>query len=135
VRYEDVGDTAFEEPAFVIDFAGNADVLRALYQRCGGGIVYTAAVGRTHWQASTDLSGLPGPEPKLFFAPERVTKRMNEWGPATFGAKYAKASSEFGVDAAGWLTIRYDSGPDGALRTYRATLAATCRRPSVRWCD
>ena len=123
LRYDDVAQAAFPDPLFLIDFAGNPAILRAIYARCGDRVVYTAAVGRTHWDASTDLSALSGPEPKLFFAPERVVKRMSDWGPATFGAKYAKGWGEFCNDLPRWLTIRYESGADGALRTYRAMLA------------
>jgi len=123
VSYGDIAGTPFTTPFFLTDFAGNPDTLRAIYARYRDWIVYTATVGRTHWDASTDMSGLAGPEPRLFFAPERVTKRMSDWGPATFGTKYANAWRTFTGDLSRWLEIRYEDGPEGALRTYQAMLA------------
>jgi hypothetical protein len=122
VCYDDIATAALSVPFVVIDFSGNPSVLRALHERAPGRIAYVCAVGRTHWEASSDVASLPDPKPKLFFAPERVEKRMADWGPEKFGRSHDEAWAAFTADVPRWLEVHYDQGSDDALRTYVATL-------------
>ena len=96
-------------PATLVDFAGDADVRRAVHSHFGDELVHSMAVGVTHWEefgGGADLAGgdgLPGPRPTFFFAPTRVSKRAKDWGRAGLGLRVADAWHPFCEWTAGWL--------------------------------
>jgi hypothetical protein len=56
--------------------AGDAGIRAGIHQVTDGVLRASIMVGATHWtQAGFDGSGLPGPEPVLFFAPSAAGER------------------------------------------------------------
>ncbi len=75
-------------PATFVDIAGDATVCVAVHEHYAEELVYSMTVGVTHWEALGAGGGeLPGPSPTLFFAPDRVRKRSEDWGPAELQAE------------------------------------------------
>jgi len=79
-------------------------------------------VGGTHWEAERGSGDLPGPKPILFFAPDRVKKRQEDWGPGGFESRYGAAWSAFVADAGRWLKVETGVGQDAIAATYLAVL-------------
>jgi hypothetical protein len=106
-------------PATFVDIAGDATVRLAVHSHYAEDLVYSMRVGRTHWE-EVDASGseLPGPPPTLFFAPDRVTKRSEEWGPAELQARVSGAWHPFCEWAGGWLEVIHGRGFEAVQRVY-----------------
>lgn len=73
--------------------AGDGAVRQAVHSHLGDELVHSMAVGVTHWEDLGAGGGeeLPGPAPKFFFAPDRVSKRAEDWGRAGLEARVAEA--------------------------------------------
>ncbi|MEE4361973.1 MAG: DUF2855 family protein [Pseudomonadales bacterium] len=110
------------QPAVSVDMAGNSAVLARIHAHLGDGLKHSMLVGGTHWEARGGAGALAGPEPVLFFAPDRIRTRMADWGADGYDARLAKAWEGF-VDATGaWLQVRTDAGTDAVERVYLDTL-------------
>jgi hypothetical protein len=91
-------------PATYVDVAGDGQVRLAVHSHYGGELVHSMAVGATHWEEFGKGAGeLPGPQPTLFFAPDRVTKRSQDWGRAGLETRVADAWAPFCEWTEGWL--------------------------------
>ncbi len=82
-------------PTVFVDIAGNAAVRATVHARFADKLAYSCAVGATHWDAPRDAGALVGPQPKMFFAPDVVKKRITDWGPAGFQKQLAEAWRTF----------------------------------------
>ncbi|WP_184716934.1 DUF2855 family protein [Caulobacter sp.] len=121
VLYEDLATAPIEGPAAYVDFAGDAAVLGGVHRRFGDELKASILVGGTHWEAPREgTSDLPGPQPAFFFAPDRVTKRQNDWGPGGFEQRYGAAWSGFVADAPRWLKVERSAGQAAIQKAYLA---------------
>jgi hypothetical protein len=103
VAYEEIGSLG-TGPATYVDVAGNGDVRAAVHNRFGDELIRSMAVGVTHWEDFGSGGGkLPGPRPTLFFAPDRVVKRSEDWGRAGLEQRAADAWNPFCDWISGWL--------------------------------
>jgi len=104
----DVIETLERRPTSLVDVAGDGGVRRAVHSHLGEDLVHSMAVGITHWEELAAGAGqLPGPRPAFFFAPDRVSKRSQDWGRAELEARVAEAWHPFCEWTGGWLeTIR-----------------------------
>jgi hypothetical protein len=105
VAYEAI-DSLERRPATYVDFSGDGAVRQAIHSHYGDDLVQSMAVGVTHWEDLGPGEGegeLPGPQPTFFFAPTRVTKRSQDWGPAELETRVADAWHPFCGWTAGWL--------------------------------
>lgn len=83
-------------PVTFVDIAGDEAVRRAVHSHFGGDLAHSMAVGVTHWEElGPSGADLPGPAPKLFFAPDRVVKRSKDWGRAGLEQRVADAWHPF----------------------------------------
>lgn len=100
----DAIDSLERGPATYVDIAGDGDVRQAVHSHYGDELIHSMAVGVTHWEDfGTDAGELPGPQPKFFFAPDRVTKRAQDWGRAGLETRVADAWHPFCEWTAAWL--------------------------------
>jgi hypothetical protein len=111
VLYDDIASLG-GGPATFVDMAGDGGVRRAVHEAYGDDLQASIAVGATHWgEMGTSAGGdLPGPAPALFFAPDRVTKRSQDWGGAGLAGRGADAWRPFCSWAGGWLEVQADTG-------------------------
>lgn len=122
VTYDDLPAAPIAAPAVFVDFAGDAGVLGAVHRRFGEQLAYSCLVGGTHWEAERGTGDLPGPRPILFFAPDRVKKRQEDWGPGGFETRYGAAWSAFVADAARWLKVERGAGREAIASAYLTVL-------------
>jgi hypothetical protein len=121
VPYEEL-DSIESEPAIYVDVAGDAKVRSAVHGHWGDALKHSAAVGITH---KGDLGGsdeLAGPNPTFFFAPTRLKKRSEDWGPEGMNERLAAAWRPYVEWARGWLRVEHGSGPEDVERVYRELL-------------
>ncbi|MFO7005545.1 DUF2855 family protein [Pseudomonas aeruginosa] len=110
--------------ALSVDFAGNGALLGQLHQRLGDRLRYSCLVGAAHWDQRGGLpKALPGPTPKLFFAPAQAEKRLKDWGGAAFQARLAEVWGEFSAFVGGWIQVRRGVGGSEVLEVYQDLLA------------
>lgn len=118
VAYDAIGSLD-RGPATFVDVAGDGEVRHAVHTHFGDELVHSMAVGVTHWEDFGSGAGeLPGPQPKFFFAPDRVTKRAEDWGRADLETRVADAWHPFCEWTAGWLEPIPGSGFDAVRAAY-----------------
>jgi hypothetical protein len=111
-------------PAVIVDFAGNANVLREVHESLGDHLKYSCLVGATHVEGRGGSSEpLPGPAPVLFFAPDHATATVKELGPKGFAEAVGKSWAEFVAATDGFVTVDHRDGVEAASEAYRTTLA------------
>jgi hypothetical protein len=97
-------DSLERGPAVFVDVAGDGNVRLAVHSHYGDELVHSMAVGASHWEELGAGAGeLPGPAPALFFAPDRVVKRGEDWGRAGLEDRVADAWHPFCEWTGGWL--------------------------------
>ena len=126
IPYEGLGGAAVDEPVVYVDLAGNAGLRTAVHHRFGEALVYDCVVGGTHWEAAPESHhDLPGARPTFFFAPDRIKKRREDWGPGGLEAKFAKDWPVFIADSTRWMKVERRAGPEAVRKTYIEVLNAT----------
>ncbi|WP_416831931.1 MAG: DUF2855 family protein [Erythrobacter sp.] len=121
VAYDDL-DTIAQEPTVSVDFAGNAKLLANIHQHFGEALKYSCLVGATHIEergaGMGGATGLPGPKPTLFFAPDHFVSFFKEHGPVEGGKLAAAAWHGFLNSVEGAVEIVTHKGLDAARTTF-----------------
>ncbi|MGH2923018.1 MAG: DUF2855 family protein, partial [Solirubrobacterales bacterium] len=120
VTYDDVDSLGGERLVYA-DFAGNSEVRGRVHSHLGDRLAHSMMIGMTHWTEMAVPAGagsLPGPKPAFFFAPDRVSKRGQDWGTAKLELRVAEAWRPFAEWAGGWLEVKRISAPEEIERTY-----------------
>lgn len=125
VAYDRLSDLPNDQPALLVDMAGDAPLIDALADRLGDAFIYNCMVGGTHWEARA--SEAKGPPRTLFFAPDRIVKRHKDWGPEGFATRYAVAWSGFLGSTSGWLKIIDKHGQTAVRDAWIALLDGQAR--------
>jgi hypothetical protein len=120
LTYDEVAKLSQDIPTVSIDFAGNGALLKAVHTRLGASLVQSIQVGITHWERMAPEADLPGPTPEFFFAPDRVKKRMADWGAGEFQRRIGEALGRFIAASSSWLRLVERQGPDALASTYHA---------------
>ena len=118
VAYDEI-DSLDKGPATYVDVAGDGAVRQDIHSHFGDELIHSMAVGVTHWEAFGSGGGeLPGPTPQLFFAPDRVVKRSEDWGDSELMQRAADAWHPFCKWTASWLETIPGQGFAGIERVY-----------------
>ena len=127
IAYEAIDTIAAQGGAVAIDFAGNADILRALYAALPERLSYCLRVGATHHEERGDTGILPGPKPVWFFAPDAATALIGEIGQDGFNAGVALQWQGFVATAAGLVTVEHRDGMAALEKVWRAQVLAQAK--------
>jgi hypothetical protein len=128
VTYDQVADLPVTA-AVLLDFAGNADVVRSVHSHYGDSLKNSQIIGLTHWEdrvGSTDP--LPGPAQEFFFAPTQIEKRRGDWGARVLEERLGTAWLDFIAKAETWVTVDHGTGADAVAEVW-AELAEGTTRP------
>jgi hypothetical protein len=79
-------------------------------------------VGITHREELGGGSELAGPDPVFFFAPTRLEKRAEDWGPDGVNERLAESWRPYVDWLRGWLRVEHGSGAEDVERIYRDLL-------------
>lgn len=107
-----------KRPSVFVDMAGNADVKRRLHAHLGDLLRHSAAVGLSHWDSFAPPRDLDGPKPQFFFAPARIAKRRQDWGPGVVETRIAEATARIADQAADWMTLVRHDGLEEAMNAF-----------------
>ncbi|MGB7406744.1 MAG: DUF2855 family protein, partial [Pacificimonas sp.] len=120
VTYEEIGKIPDDQPSVFVDFAGNADVRLAVHERLTTRLGRSITVGMTHWDEARPEGGaaLPGPEPKMFFAPDVMTEESRRLGADGFRRAMAGAWSDFAAFISPHMSVTTIDGIDAARDAY-----------------
>ncbi len=123
VTYDDIAGLS-QVPSVVVDFAGNAAVVRAVHTALGENLRYSSMVGATHVGAGFGGTGepLPGPAPVMFFAPDYAVAALKELGPKAFGEAVAVSWGKFLEAASAAVQVDERPGLAAALDAFVATV-------------
>lgn len=122
----DAIDSLEPGPAAFVDVAGDGAVRLAVHSHFGDRLVHSMTVGASHWEDLGAGAGeLPGPSPTFFFAPDRVTKRSQDWGRGGLETRVADAWRPFCAWTAGWLETIPGQGFDAVRDAYLDVLAGS----------
>jgi len=121
VAYDAI-DSLEAGPASFVDFAGDAEIRAAVHAHYGERLAKSVTVGLTHWRQFGGGGELPGPEPSLFFAPDRVAKRSEDWGRAELEARVAGAWQPFCEWTGEWLNVLRGEGFEALRDAYLEVL-------------
>lgn len=102
-----------------VDMSGNRDLTVTLHNHLQENMVESCMVGATHWESAGRAKGLPGAEPKFFFAPAQIAKRDKEWGPGVLYGKASEASARLARSASKEIQIERIKGPDQVVAIWR----------------
>jgi hypothetical protein len=126
LTYDELDTFPADAACVYVDFAGNADLRRAIHTRFAN-LKYSCSIGGTHVEQLGNAKDLPGPRATLFFAPAQVKKRQADWGPAELGKKLVQAWRAFHARVANpaqpWLAVAHHRGPQEVQQAYATVLA------------
>jgi hypothetical protein len=123
VPYDAIAKSPRDKPAVFVDMAGSGEVRAAVHEHWKDNLKYSCAVGATHWDQARQTASLPGPRPELFFAPNQIKKRNDDWGPAGLQQRLGEATSRFLPSADRWMKVIYGKGRADVQRVYNAMVA------------
>ena len=125
LTYDQLDQLDADAPCVYIDFAGNADLRRAIHTRFKN-LKYSSSIGGTHVEQLGGAKDLPGPRATLFFAPAQIKKRSTDWGAEGLGQRLLQAWQAFVAKvndpAAVWLVAEQHQGPVAVAAAYRHVL-------------
>jgi hypothetical protein len=118
VTYDAIAQSPRDKAAVFVDMAGSGEVRAAVHQRWNDNLKYSCAVGATHWEQMKPTTDLPGPRPALFFAPDLVKKRTQDWGAEGLKKRLADAVVSFLPTTDKWMKIVHGKGRADIERVY-----------------
>lgn len=118
VGYEHLESIPADLPTLYVDFSGD-ELLRArVHQHFGSALVYDCFAGSAQNTQFLRDTGLPGPEPKFYFAPVQIRKRNADWGPEVVNQRFNAAQLAFirrvADGAQPWMSVREHQGLSAA---------------------
>ena len=122
--YQELHDLENLPASAIVDFAGNSELLLQLHTQLAKTLQYSCQVGASHWQqAAGAMKKLPGPQPKMFFAPTQGQKCVEEWGQKVFQERLAKEWLKFTEFVQGWMQVEHMRGAKAVQQAYGEVLA------------
>ncbi len=104
-------------PSVLIDMSGNQAVVAELHKHLGDELRYSMALGRSHHDAAP-AEVIGGPRQQMFFAPTEVSRRLDEWGRASYAQRTTAALLACVEGSLDWLTTELTRGPEDGARTW-----------------
>jgi hypothetical protein len=105
--------------AVYVDIAGDGELRNAVHGHFADELAHSAVVGATHHDSLGAVpDSLPGPRPTFFFAPDRVTKRSEDWGRDGLEQRLAEAWRPYVEWTSTWLQVVHGSGPEPLESAY-----------------
>lgn len=117
LSYDDVSALDPAVPTAYLDVSGSPQVASAVRARLGASLVREVIIGVTSQQQSGSKGAL------LFFAPDQMRKRVEDWGREGLDRALAQAWHQFVPAAAGWVDVVTSHGPRELERVWLEVLA------------
>ncbi|HEX8956681.1 MAG TPA: DUF2855 family protein, partial [Burkholderiaceae bacterium] len=95
MRYEEVGQIDAAPPTLYLDFSGDGALRAAVHHHFNASLVYDCFAGSAQNTQFLQKTALPGPEPRLYFAPIQIRKRNIDWGHEEVNRRFNAAQASF----------------------------------------
>ncbi len=123
VPYADVAALDARTPTLLVDFAGDTKLRVAIHGHFADQLKYSCIVGATHWEnltraPSAERAPLQGAKPIFFFAPDRIAKRLVDWGGPDLNKRTGEALIAFAASAKPWIRVVEGRGQGAVERVY-----------------
>ena len=122
VTYDAIGASPNDTTSVFVDMAGSGEIRSSVHHHWNDSLKYSCSVGATHWEQMAGGAGLPGPKPTLFFAPEQIRKRGQDWGPGGIEHRVSQTWKAFIPSVDRWMKIERNSGAQQVEAVYRQVL-------------
>lgn len=124
VAYEDLASLEHGTVTYV-DIAGASSIRAAVHAHYGVRLNASIVLGAAHGETPSGAgSAIPvGPSPQVFFAPDRVAKRSQDWGAGGLAQRVADAWHPFCEWATTWLRVTHGEGYEFLRNVHLDTLA------------
>ncbi|MGH1357754.1 MAG: DUF2855 family protein [Burkholderiaceae bacterium] len=120
VLYADLIDALGSASAMLVDLAGNSEVRTRIHKTLGQNLLYSCAVGTSHWDQFRPTGAMPaGPRPVFFFAPSQLKKRRDDWGAARLMQVMFESWYQLARDSEQWLAVMPVSGSEQVISTWQ----------------
>jgi hypothetical protein len=116
VPYGGIGELDPAAATGYVDFAGSDRARAEVRERLGSSLRFDTVVGMSH-QAPDSMAG------EVFFAPNQMRKRSQDWGRDGLDAKFAEAWQGFAAAVEGWVDVRIGHGPEALRAAWLEVLA------------
>jgi len=95
--YEELSTLDANTPTTYVDFAGDTALRARVHHHFGAALKYDCLAGSAQNldPAHGQQRDLPGPEPKLYFAPVQIAKRNKDWGHDEVNRRFGDAQRAF----------------------------------------
>lgn len=120
LSYAEIAQVA-RRTTIIVDISGRHATLAALHQALAGFISSSIRVGDVA-QGGQAATGLPDPQPVLFFAPDRICQQRALWGAEGYRDRWHAAWDWLSEWMAGWLVVDHRYGTDAIEQSYRDVL-------------
>ena len=129
VTYDELETLERDTTTTYVDFSGDMGLRERVHRHFGDALVYDCLAGSAQ---NTDpghgrQQGIPGPEPKLYFAPVQIAKRNKDWGHDEVNRRFGDAQRAFYARVADpknpWLKLTEHRGLDAAAGLIRDLVA------------
>jgi hypothetical protein len=121
LSYDEIAQLGKDKVSWVLDFAGNKNLLLNLQKQFADHLDKLVLIGSTDVDAQQDKpDGYLDSE--FFFAPSQVKRRTGEWGHAGFAERYAKAWQHFAVHMNDKVAVAEYSGAKAIEALYHTGL-------------
>lgn len=127
LEYPELETLSCDVPTVFIDMAGDPALTRKVHTQLGAALRQSSIVGLTHRGRLAPATDLPGPQPALFFAPDRIQKRAKDWGQTEFRRRVNEAQEDFFASARRWLKVVRGRGPEAIAQAYHEVLDGKVR--------
>lgn len=117
LAYDDMTALDPAVPTAYLDLSGSPRVASAVRDRLGANLVREVIIGVT----SQQQSGSKGAA--LFFAPDQMRKRVQDWGHEGLDRAFAEAWHQFVPAASGWVDVVTSHGAEELERVWLEVLA------------
>ena len=119
LSYEELEQLDSSVPTLYLDFSGNDKLRASIHHHFGEALTYDCYAGSAQNTAFLQKAALPGPEPKLYFAPIQIRKRNIDWGHDIVNQRFNEAQAAFiariSVPGSEWMKVEEHAGFPAAL--------------------
>jgi hypothetical protein len=121
LSYDEIAQLGKDRVSWVLDFAGNKNLLLNLQKQFADHLDKLVLIGSTDVDAQQDKPD-GHLDSEFFFAPSQVKRRTGEWGHAGFAERYAKAWQHFAVHMNDKVVVAEYSGAKAIEALYHTGL-------------
>ncbi len=127
VSYDEIESLDKNLRSVIVDMSGNRSIVARIHQHFGQSLMYSCAIGATHWESRQSTTNIVGVQPQFFFAPSQLSKRGKQWGRDELNRRINEGLENFIGDAHAWLCIDYSHGADAVSEVYKQLVGGLVR--------